>query len=80
MKILWNILKSNKKPSSKLNMHMQIYKNRPDVNCIFHAHPPYATAFAVARVPLSKMILPEVILFLGKIPVTKYATPGTENL
>lgn len=75
-----NVLKGNKKPSSELNMHLQIYKARPDVHCICHAHPPYATAFAVAGLPLDEMILPEVIIYLNNIPLVDYATPGTKKV
>ena len=70
----------NKKPSSELLLHLQMYKNRPDVNSVCHAHPVYATAFAVARIPLDKYVLPEVIIALGKIPLVEYGTPGTEEL
>jgi L-fuculose-phosphate aldolase len=67
------------KPSSEIFMHLSIYKARPDVNGVCHAHPPYATGFAVAGIPLDKCILPEVIIVLGGIPIVEYGTPGTEE-
>ncbi len=73
-------VQNNKKPSSELSLHLQIYKNRPDVNSVCHAHPIYATAFAVAGIPLDTYVLPEVIISLGKIPLIEYGTPGTEEL
>ncbi len=74
------VLSGIKKPSSEVFMHLQVYKDRPDVNSVCHAHPPYATGFAVAGIPLDKCILPEVIITLGSIPLIKYGTPGTEEL
>ncbi len=74
------VLSGMKKPSSEVFMHLQVYKDRPDVNSVCHAHPPYATGFAVAGVPLDKCILPEVIITLGSIPLIEYGTPGTEEL
>lgn len=75
-----NVIKGKKKPSSETAMHLNIYKDRPDINSICHAHPPYATGFAVAGIPLTKMILPEVIIVLGKIPLVEYGTTGTKRL
>ena len=74
------VLSGMKKPSSEVFMHLQVYKDRPDVNSVCHAHPPYATGFAVAGIPLDKCILPEVIITLGSIPLIEYGTPGTEEL
>ena len=65
------------KPSSEMLMHLAVYANRPEINACCHAHPPYATAFAVAAQPLPAGILPEVILTIGEIPLTRYAPPGT---
>jgi L-fuculose-phosphate aldolase len=61
-------------------MHLAIYRKRPDVMAIVHAHPPAATAFAVAQVALDAWILAEAVVILGKIPLTRYATPGTTEL
>lgn len=72
-----NSLSGTKKPSSEVFMHLQIYKDRPDVHSVCHAHPPYATGFAVAGIPLDDCVLPEVIIVLGGIPLVEYGTPGT---
>jgi L-fuculose-phosphate aldolase len=64
-----NVLEGRKKPSSEVFMHLRIYKDRPDVNGVVHAHPPKATGFAVAGIPLTQCILPEVIVVLGGIPL-----------
>lgn len=68
------------KPSSEIPMHLKIYEWRPDVRAVVHAHPPYATAFAVAGIALDRPILPEAVLEFGKVPIAPYATPGTEEL
>jgi L-fuculose-phosphate aldolase len=68
------------KPSSEIALHRMIYARRPDVKAIVHAHPPYATAYAVAGQPLDQPILSEAILTLGRVPVASYAMPTAEEL
>jgi L-fuculose-phosphate aldolase len=65
-----------KKRSSEALLHLEIYKNRPDVKSVVHCHPPHATAFAIAHEPIPQCVLPEVEVFLGDVPITKYETPG----
>lgn len=67
-------------PSSEMPMHLAIYRLRPDVRSVVHAHPPFGTGFAVANVPLDKPLLSEVILTLGCIPLTAYGTPSTNEM
>ncbi len=61
-------------------MHLLIYRRRPDVYAVCHAHPPTATGYAAARIPLNRAIISEVVLSLGCIPVAPYGTPGTPEL
>jgi len=68
------------RPSTEIGMHLYIYSQRPDVNAVVHAHPPYATGFATARQPLNECLFPEVIVGLGAIPLADYATPSTEEV
>lgn len=68
------------RPSSEIALHQMIYAHRPDVRAIIHAHPPYATAYAVAGIPLDQPILSEAILSLGRVPVASYAMPTAEEL
>jgi L-fuculose-phosphate aldolase len=75
-----NKLFGERKASSELKMHIEIYRNRPDVNAVVHAHPPLATGFAVAGIPLTRAVLAEVITTLGSIPIAEYATPSTAEL
>jgi len=64
----------------ELAMHLLIYKERPDIKAVCHAHPPHGTAFAVAGLAIDKPILSEVILTLGCVPLTDYGTPSTNEL
>src|SRR5688572_5004558 len=73
-------LEGTRNPSSEALMHLEIYKLRPDVQAVVHAHPPYATGYAVAGMPLDKALLPEVILTMGCIPLAEYSTPTTEEV
>jgi len=66
--------------TTELGMHLFIYRERPDVQAVVHAHPPYATGFAVAHLPLTAPLLPEVIIGLGEIPLAPYGTPSTPEL
>ena len=67
-------------PSSEIKMHMRVYKERPDVNAVVHAHPPVATAFTVAGVELDQYILPEAILTIGNVPTCDYGMPSTMEI
>lgn len=67
-------------PTSELNMHRIAYELRPDIGSVIHAHPPTATGFAAAGVPLEQLALPEVIVLLGHVSLVPYATPGSEEL
>ena len=75
-----NVLEGNLKPSSEFKMHLKVYERRPDVTSVVHAHPPIATTFAVANMPLDKYILPEFCIWLGSVPVCQYGTPSTNEV
>src|ERR671912_298967 len=75
-----NKVSGDRDASSELPMHLEIYRNRPDVNGVVHAHPPLATGFAVAGIPLTRAVLAEVITTLGSIPIAEYGTPSTAEL
>ena len=66
-------------PSSEMPMHMEIYRQRTDVQAIVHAHPPVATAFSAAGISLEEPVFPEAVVNLGPVPVVPYATPGTKE-
>jgi L-fuculose-phosphate aldolase len=73
-------LEGARDPSSEMLMHLEVYRQRPDVRAVVHAHPPTATGFAVAGIPLDKAVLAEVLTTLGSIPIAEYATPSTAEL
>jgi L-fuculose-phosphate aldolase len=66
--------------TSELGMHLLIYRMRPDIQAIVHAHPPTATGFAAAGMALTEPLVCEVVVGLGCIPLARYGTPGTSEL
>jgi L-fuculose-phosphate aldolase len=73
-------LAGERDPSSEMQMHLEVYRQRPDVRAVVHAHPPTATGFAVAGIPLDRAVLAEVVTTLGSVPIADYATPSTREL
>lgn len=73
-------LAGKRKRTSEMLMHLEIYKQRPDVKAVVHSHPPHATAFAIAGVELPTCIHPEAEVFLGVVKTAKYVTPGDKRL
>lgn len=74
------MVSGNGAPTSECSMHRMAYRERPDIRAVIHAHPPTATAFAAASVPLDELRLPEMLVLLGPVSLVRYATPGTEKL
>jgi len=72
--------KGNLRPSSEIQMHLEAYRQRPDISAVLHAHPPYSTALTIAGIPFPTDIVPEVLALLGDVPAAPYATPGTQDL
>ena len=76
-----NVLSGNLKPTSEMKMHLAVYRQRPDVLALVHAHPPTATGFATSRIRLDQdVILPEVVFGMGRIGFSEYGTPTTEQV
>ena len=73
-------LEGERDPSTEMLMHLEVYRQRADVQAVVHAHPPIATGFAVAGIPLNRAVLAEVLTTLGSIPIAEYATPSTQEL
>jgi L-fuculose-phosphate aldolase len=73
-------IQGDRDPSSEMLMHLEVYRQRPDARAVVHAHPPIATGFAVAGIPLNRAVLAEVLTTLGSIPIAEYATPSTKEL
>ncbi|MDR2043498.1 MAG: class II aldolase/adducin family protein [Clostridium sp.] len=76
------LIQANKgfKPSSEIKMHMRVYEKRPDVGAVVHAHPTFATSFAIAGIPLTQPIMPEAVIALGCVPIAEYGTPSTMEI
>jgi L-fuculose-phosphate aldolase len=72
--------KGDFRPSSEIKMHMRIYEKRKDVTAVVHAHPAYATSFAIAGIPLTQPIMPEAVIMLGCVPIAAYGTPSTYEI
>lgn len=72
--------RGRRNPTSELDLHLRILRRRPDVGAVVHAHPPAATAFAVAGLDLTSFALSELILLVGPVPLVPYATPGSPEL
>lgn len=75
-----NVINGKSRPSSEFKLHLHVYKKRPEITAVIHAHPPFASAFAVTGEKLNTFIQPETLVFLGEVPVVKYGTPSTEEL
>lgn len=69
-----------RKRTSEVLVHLAIYKKRPDIKAVIHSHPPHATAFAIAGIPLPEGLHPEAEVFLGKVRTAPYALPSTQAL
>ena len=77
-----NVIEANEgfRPSSEIKMHMRVYAKRPDVGAVVHAHPNFATSFAIAGCPLNIPIMPEAVITLGCVPLAPYGTPSTMEI
>ena len=73
-------LSGRREASSEIAMHLLIYRERPDVNAVVHAHPPTATGYAAAGIPLDTALCSEIVVTLGSVPLARYGTPGTTEL
>ena len=78
MRLDGTVIAGQGKPSSEIRMHLRVYQENPEVMAVVHAHPPAATAFAVARRPLDMPVYPAAIVNLGPVPCVPYQTPGSQ--
>ncbi len=74
-----NQITGEKRRTSEILLHLEIYRNRPDVDSVVHCHPPHATAFAITGEPIPMGVLPEPEVFLGEVPTAPYVLPGTDQ-
>jgi len=80
MNIYGNIIEGRNKPSSEWRFHAAIYRVRPDVNAVIHAHNPVVLALNIAGIRLDLSLLSEVMIFVKGIEYVPYVEPGTEEL
>jgi L-fuculose-phosphate aldolase len=73
-------LSGSRNPTSEIGMHLTIYRMRPDVGAVVHAHPCTATGFASAGIALDEPLCSEIVVTLGSVPLAPYATTGTAEL
>lgn len=74
------LVDGNKKPSSEKMLHVEFYKQRPDVNYIIHVHSPFLSSFACCHLPLDEPIMAENVFYFGQIPLAEYGLPGSMDL
>ncbi len=74
------VLSGQGRPSTESPMHLGIYRSRPDLHAVVHAHPAAATAFATAGIALDTPVLPELLVELGGVPLAPFAAPGSQDL
>ena len=73
-------IRGSRRATTELDLHLRVYRRRPDCGAVVHAHPPTASGFAVAGEGLPDDVLPEITLLMGAVPLVPYATPGTPAL
>lgn len=75
-----NLVQGEKKPSSEKMLHVEYYKQRPDINYILHMHSPYLSTFAACNKALDEPLMPENIFYFGQIPLAEYGLPSSWDL
>lgn len=75
-----SVISGNGRPSSELEMHLEVYRQRADVQAVVHAHPPHCVACTLCGITLTQPIVPELAYTLGAVPTAAYATPGTPEV
>lgn len=74
------LLQGDRKPTSEIKMHLRCYRERPDAGAVVHAHPPTATGYAVAGIPLDSYSMIETVIAIGSVPIAPYGTPSTAEV
>ncbi len=65
------------RPSSEIWLHLEAYRQRPEIRAVVHAHPVHAITLSIANIPMTRCPIPEVVVNLGMIPTTDYAMPAS---
>jgi L-fuculose-phosphate aldolase len=72
-----NQIAGTKPRTSEIFLHLEIYKAVPEAKSCVHCHPPHATAYAITGKVPPNLVIPEFEVFVGKVAISPYATPGT---
>jgi L-fuculose-phosphate aldolase len=72
--------RDGRRPTAELALHLEAYRQRPDIGAVLHAHPPYTTALTLVGLPFPTDYMPEVMVLLGQVPTAPYARPLTPEL
>ena len=72
-----NQVAGTKPRTSEIFLHLEIYKAVPEANAAVHCHPPHATAYAITGKVPPNLVIPEFEVFIGKVAISPYETPGT---
>ena len=73
-------VRGERRVSTEVLMHLRVYREDPAVGAVVHAHPLYATAFAIKGEPLVGLMMPESVVALPEVPLAPYATPSTHEV
>lgn len=68
------------KPSSEYPFHIAIYKSRPDIKAVIHAHPPALVSFSIVRQIPDTNVIPQAKHICGPIGYATYEIPGSDEL
>ena len=68
------------KPSSEFPVHERIYRARPDIKAILHAHPPALVAFSIVRKIPETRLIPNFVEICGNVSIAPYDVPGSQGL
>lgn len=72
-----NQIAGTKPRTSEIFLHLEIYKAVPEAKSCVHCHPPHATAYAITGKVPPNLVIPEFEVFVGKVAISPYETPGT---
>lgn len=73
-----NVIAGDKRPSSEIKMHLRVYELAPSVQGVVHAHPTFATVYAVKGEAPPVDLVAETVVLMPSIPIAPFAVPSTQ--
>lgn len=75
-------VEGTRKPTGEMPMHLNFYRDRPDIKSVIHCHPPYTNTFTILKGPnwLMRPVFPETVAEVGPVPLVPYGEPLTQKL